>query len=150
MTKIHTVALFGNVPAGTKLHLTQQQASARMHALSVEKAATASGRGVYIANQQLGFKAGEEIGVDGKLDRGLEAMLGISASASKQNAAEKKLAAAGVALTAAREADAQAKAAVVAADEAGKAKAEKAAATAAAALDRAQAAFVKAGGTLDA
>lgn len=148
--KTHKVVVFGNVPIGTKLFLTKAQAAARSHALTKVKAATEATRGVYVANQQLGFKAGEEIGVDGKLDRGLEQMFGIAEPATptkRPTAAQKQLAAAKDEFLAAKLAAGQAASAAKAAPD----DTKLAAATkrTAAAVERAEKAFVKAGGKLE-
>lgn len=75
---VSKVAQFGHVPAGTKIWLTRDQAAARLHQISpVETSQTMSGRKLYAADGQLGFKAGEEFAIEGDLDRGLEMMLGI-------------------------------------------------------------------------
>jgi len=81
--KVSKVIRFGNVPMGTQLWLTDAQASARQHAISP---ADSDKRGPkdrkrYTANQQLGFKAGEELAIEGNLDRGLEQMFGIEPDA---------------------------------------------------------------------
>jgi hypothetical protein len=151
--KLHKVVAFGNVPTGTKLFLTARQSSDRQHGLTTLKAATESDRGVYVATQQLGFKAGEELGLEGDLDRGLQNMFGLGAPAAptaKLSARQKKLADATSALASAREADSAAAAALAAAGEADKARLSRDADKAHAALKRAEAAFVKAGGKLDA
>jgi len=78
--KLLTVAKsFGHVPIGTKVYLTREQASARAHQLKVlkEPGKSEESRGFYLAEAALGFKSGEELAVDGKLDRGLEMLFGI-------------------------------------------------------------------------
>ena len=88
--KITKVALFGNIPSGTQVWLTPQQAGSRSHALAeVETDKTRKDRKLYVTNQQLGFKAGEELAIEGDLDRGLEAMFGIAPSDAAEGAGTK-------------------------------------------------------------
>lgn len=81
--KVTKVVLFGTIPAGTKLWLTEEQARSRAHAITEVGAEKPRGkRKLYAANQQLGFKAGEELAVEGNLDRTLQAMFGIEGEAA--------------------------------------------------------------------
>ncbi len=52
-------------PAGTRLGLSQEQAAARTAALQE------AGKGVYVALQQVQFKAGEVIGMAGEMPKAL-------------------------------------------------------------------------------
>lgn len=97
--KVTKVALFGHVPAGTQVWLTKEQARDRVHAISpAESAKQVKDRKLFTANDQLGFKQGEELAIEGELDRGLQLMFGIAvesppaAVASKLAAAETKVA----------------------------------------------------------
>jgi hypothetical protein len=120
---ILTVQSAGNVPRGTNVWLTGQQAAARLHLLTPDKPedieaaqadldrakfafkkATDRGdqtaidkaekardkardkfneRRLYTTNAQTGFKAGEEIAIEGDLDRGLQQMLGVDMQAAR-------------------------------------------------------------------
>lgn len=120
--KTMTVQSAGNIPAGTKVWLTGDQASARMHLLNaddpkefekaqadldrakmlltkarlnrdpeaIDKAEKVqqkareklNERRLYVTNAQTGFKAGEEIAIQGKLDRGLEQLFGVAPQAA--------------------------------------------------------------------
>lgn len=91
--KINKVAVpFGNVPLGTRVWLTDGQAGARRHLITPvgDKGTrrTSDGaeevRSLFVANAQLGFKAGEEIGVEGDLDRGLELLFGLEGKPAAQ------------------------------------------------------------------
>lgn len=76
--QIHKVAVpFGNVALGTKVWLTEEQAGARSHLLVADGDKVVDGRRRYIVDGQLGFKAGEELAVDGEFDRGVEMLFGI-------------------------------------------------------------------------
>lgn len=97
--KVTKVALFGHVPAGTQVWLTKEQARDRVHAISpAESSKQVKDRKLFTANDQLGFKKGEELAIEGVLDRGLEVMFGIEvessadAAASRLAAAETKVA----------------------------------------------------------
>ena len=82
--KVTKVALFGHIPAGTLVWLTAAQAKDRLHAISeVETDKRMKDRALYAANAQLGFKKGEELAIEGELDRGLEAMFGIEPAEQK-------------------------------------------------------------------
>ena len=59
---IVALATFG---AGARLGLSKEQAAARAHALREV------GKGVYVAQQPVQFKAGETVSVDGKLPKAL-------------------------------------------------------------------------------
>ena len=92
--KVTKVALFGNIPAGTQVWLTEKQASSRGHLISeVKTDKSVKDRKLYAANGQLGFKAGEELAIEGDLDRGLEAMFGIAPATAGDKAADKLAAA---------------------------------------------------------
>lgn len=88
--KVTKVALFGNIPAGTQVWLTKKQASSRSHLITeVKTDKTVKDRTLYAANGQLGFKEGEELAIEGDLDRGLEAMFGIKPATTGDKAAER-------------------------------------------------------------
>lgn len=92
--KVTKVALFGHVPAGTLVWLTKEQARDRAHSISpTDSSKSVKDRKLYTANDQLGFKAGEELAIEGDLDRGLEAMFGIQPAAAGDKAAERLAAA---------------------------------------------------------
>lgn len=75
----HTIQKpYGNIPSGTKIWLTDDQAAARAHVLRAHKSAEREGRRLYVTTGQAGFKAGELVGIEGKLDRGLETLLGVA------------------------------------------------------------------------
>lgn len=147
--KVTKVAQFGNIPGGTKVWLTEKQAGSRMHLLSeVESSKKVRDRKLYLANGQLGFKAGEELSVEGDLDAGLELMFGLTeaAQASKEQERNKVRAIAKV------ETDVQQyvadlaaaeKAETDAADDAAKLKATEAVATARQKLEEARASLVE-------
>ena len=92
--KVTKVALFGNIPAGTLVWLTKKQASSRAHLITeVKSDKSVKDRTLYAANGQLGFKEGEELAIEGDLDRGLEAMFGIEPETADKKAAERLAAA---------------------------------------------------------
>lgn len=184
--QIHKVAVpFGNIPLGTKVWLTDAQASARAHLLTptgekavIRKVKAADGeieesRKLYVADAQLGFKAGEELAVEGDVDRGIELLFGIenkagagakkrttrvetpqSAAARTKSAKDKaagtaaakagRVASAEAELKAAEVEAAEAQRALLGADESGKAAAEKRHAKAREALAAAQQKLAKA------
>ncbi len=74
--KTYPVIVAGNAPAGTRLWLTDAQASARDHALTSLKR-TSGGRKLYELTAPLGFKAGEELAVEGELDGGFKRLFGL-------------------------------------------------------------------------
>jgi hypothetical protein len=140
------------VGAGTVVLLTKAQAAARSH-LIVKAEGKALGKGKdkrepYEALQLLHFKANEELGIDGELDRHQERAFGLSpetatpsdaANADDLEALEKAKAEAEKAKAAADEAKVEAEKAKAEADEA-KAEAEKAKAEADEALAKLDAA----------
>lgn len=72
-------ATFG---AGARLGLSKEQAAARAHALKEV------GKGVYVAQQPVQFKAGETVGIDGELPKSLgEAVAAPKAKKSAKPAA---------------------------------------------------------------
>lgn len=72
----------GNVAPGTTVHLSFEQADARGHLLQAaedrHKDAKDKRRLPFVAAQALYFKAGEEIGVEGAIDRHLQTALDLS------------------------------------------------------------------------
>ncbi len=88
--KLLKVALFGNIALGTRLWLTDEQARSRAHVITeIETSKRVKDRKLYEANDQLGFKAGEELAIDGDLDRGLETMFGIENDGGDDDTADK-------------------------------------------------------------
>lgn len=78
--KVSKVAVFGHIPAGTQVWLTAAQAASRRHLITeAETGKKLKDRKLFTADGQLGFKAGEELAIEGDLDRGLEMMFGIEA-----------------------------------------------------------------------
>lgn len=69
-----------NVPAGTVMHLTRQQAEARRHLLTPVKGwhdpKGKDERLAFSSSQQVFFKAGEELGLEGDLDRSVAVAAG--------------------------------------------------------------------------
>lgn len=59
-----------NFPAGTVLKLDEEQARSRAHLLT-----QTDRKGAYLAMDQVQFKKGEEIGLDGDLDKRIQEML---------------------------------------------------------------------------
>lgn len=75
-TEVVTLQSGTNVPSGTVMHLTRQQAEARRHALVPVKGwhdrdAKSDQRLAFTSNAQVFFKAGEVLGLEGELDRGV-------------------------------------------------------------------------------
>jgi len=80
-----------NVPSGTVMHLTRQQADARRHALVPVKGwhdrdGKPDQRMAFTSNAQVFFKAGEELGLEGELDRGVAIAAGVNEPAAGVNA----------------------------------------------------------------
>jgi len=79
--KKYIVDQFGSLPIGLKVRLTREQAEARLHLLpddAVKKLAETKAKSVTLVTaQRLSFKRGEEVGIEGDLDRGLEIMFGL-------------------------------------------------------------------------
>jgi len=79
--KKYVVDQFGALPTGIKVRLSREQAEARLHLLPedvAKKLAETKARAVtFVTSQRLSFKRGEEVGIEGNLDRGLEIMFGI-------------------------------------------------------------------------
>ncbi|UYN98361.1 MAG: hypothetical protein KIT02_10320 [Devosia sp.] len=79
-----TVAVGGAIPAGHVLLLTAAQAGARRHLLTSDSKDSdpwhwkGDGRHAFTTVSPTYFKTGEELGVDGSLDRGLEIMFGLA------------------------------------------------------------------------
>lgn len=79
-----TVAVGGAIPAGHVLQLTAAQAGARRHLLTSDSKESdpwhwkGDGRHAFTTNGATYFKTGEELGVAGELDRGLEIMFGLA------------------------------------------------------------------------
>ena len=141
--KVTKVALFGHIPAGTMVWLTAAQARDRAHAITeVENSKTVRDRELYAADQQLGFKAGEELSIEGELDRGLEAMFGIKPEAPADKAAEILAAAEAKVAGIKKQIEAETAAVAAATDDAGRA-------TAQGKLDKANAALIKANAALE-
>lgn len=141
--KVTKVALFGHIPAGTLVWLTKTQARDRAHAVTeVESSKTVKDRKLYAAEQLLGFKAGEELSVEGDLDRGMEAMFGIKPEAPADKAAEKLAAAEAKVAGINKQIEAETAAVDAATDDESRAKAQGK-------LDKANAALVKAQADLD-
>lgn len=72
-----------NVPSGTVMHLTRQQAEARRHALVPvkdwhDRNAKPDQRLAFTSSAQVFFKAGEELGLEGELDRGVALAAGVA------------------------------------------------------------------------
>lgn len=74
------------IPAGVKIKLTADQASARAHILGKAKA------GTYQAEQALQFKRGETIEIVGKLPKGILPAYDRAMAAAEKAAAEKEAA----------------------------------------------------------
>lgn len=75
--KIHTVIVAGNAPAGARLWLTGKQADARDRLLALIGKSTSRDRRLYELRAPAGFKAGEELGVEGDLDAGFRRLFGL-------------------------------------------------------------------------
>lgn len=136
--KVTKVALFGNIPAGTQVWLTKKQASSRRHLITeVKTEKTVKDRALYAANGQLGFKEGEELAIEGDLDRGLEAMFGIEPATAGDKAAGKIAAAEKKVEGIRAQIETETAAVAAATDDAGRSKAQGK-------LDKAKAALVKA------
>jgi membrane protein involved in colicin uptake len=95
MAKVKAVLGEGTrVSAGLIVHLTYDQARRRAHKITALKGAHEGSEDKklrpYCANETLFFKAGEELSVEGELDRTLESALGIpqarAAAAAKAKA----------------------------------------------------------------
>lgn len=136
--KVTKVANFGNIPAGTQVWLTKRQASSRAHLLTeIKTDKTVKDRNLYAANGQLGFKEGEELSIEGDLDRGLEAMFGIKPATAGDKAADRVAAAEKKVAGIKAQIDTETAAVAAATDDAGRAKAQGK-------LDKAKGALVKA------
>ena len=136
--KVTKVVLFGNIPAGSQVWLTDEQARSRAHLLTESKSdKKVKDRQLYTANAQLGFKAGEELAIEGELDRGLEAMFGIAPASAADKTAEQLATAEAKIAGIKQQIDAETAAVAAASDDASRAKAQGK-------LDKAKAALVKA------
>lgn len=77
MSKVHKFLIGGTVAAGLTVMLTDEQAAARAHILTLLDPETKAKRKPYGVDAPAFFKAGEEIGIEGSLGRELQAALGI-------------------------------------------------------------------------
>jgi hypothetical protein len=76
--KIYKAVMNGHLPRGMTVWLTDAQASARAHKITETKGGKKSERKLYVALGQLGFKTGEEVGLDGELDSALRRLFGVT------------------------------------------------------------------------
>ncbi|KRA44694.1 hypothetical protein [Devosia sp. Root635] len=142
--KVTKVALFGHVPAGTQVWLTKEQARDRAHSISpTDSNKSVKDRKLFTANDQLGFKGGEELAIESDLDRGLEVMFGIAPASADDKAADKLAAVEKKVSGIKAQIEAETAAVAAATDDAGRSKAQGKLDKAKGALSKAEAELAK-------